>query len=205
MKISEQELLKRYSYYYDNLRHIGSLGIMFTVKFKHLNLSKGKVEKAYNEIKFDGFKGTIVDYLQWISSNWILYMLNIERELRESIKTINEKDRRVGKVDKRIKQIIIKYKEDAINFSKYYVNNERELNNLINEYGFSYEEKISKKLITYITEIILDAEKRDILFPEINLAEIKVENKKHIKIEYTEIKVENEEYNEELDISKKVV
>ena len=78
----EKEILDRYSYYYDELKRLGAFGILERVRFNDLKLPKGKIRRAYKEMhdKRMDFKGTIIDYLCWISACYIIHILTLENE-----------------------------------------------------------------------------------------------------------------------------
>jgi len=148
--LSEKEVLKRYSYYYDEIKKIGSFGIMERVKVDGLSLPKGKIRRAYKEIHDIKFKGTIIDYLCWISANYILHIVRLENDyadMQYELSKNNEEGMRI-RIPKKIKPILRKHRIDALNFLRFINNCSLEAIQLLDDSGLE-KEKMIKSLLAF--------------------------------------------------------
>ena len=148
--LSEKEILERYSYYYEEIKKLGSFGLLERVKFNDLSLPKGIVRKAYKEMHDLDFKGTIIDYLCWVSANYILHIVRLENEYSEmqyGLAKNNEESYRL-RIPKKIKPILRKHRVDAINFLRIINNCPVEAYKLIDSYGVE-KEKIRNALLAF--------------------------------------------------------
>lgn len=139
--LSEKEILERYSYYYEEIKKLGSFGLLERVKFNDLSLPKGIVRKAYKEMHDLDFKGTIIDYLCWVSANYILHIVRLENEYSEmqyGLAKNSEESFRL-RIPKKIKPILRKHRVDAINFLRIINNCPVEAYKLIDNHGVEKE------------------------------------------------------------------
>lgn len=70
--MKEKTTLQKYNYYKDVLDKIADFPINKIPIIKDLNLSRGVIQAAYKEMYKIDFVGTIIDYLCWISTLYIL-------------------------------------------------------------------------------------------------------------------------------------
>lgn len=148
--LSEKEVFERYSYYYEEIKKLGSFGLLERVKFNDLSLPKGIVRKAYKDMHDLDFKGTIIDYLCWVSANYILHIVRLENEYSEiqyALAKNSEENFRL-RIPKKIKPILRKHRADAINFLRITNNCPLEANKLIDDYGVE-KEKIMSALLGF--------------------------------------------------------
>lgn len=138
--LSEKELLGRYSYYYDEIKRLGSFGILEKVKFDDLSLPKGKVRKAYMEIKSGNFEGTIIDYLCWVSANKLLHFM-----------AMNKAGLATDEVE-----FFSHHKEDVANCIRYLSSRHDNAIRLIREWKIGREDVVIRYLYNYIRKMELN-------------------------------------------------
>jgi hypothetical protein len=156
--LSRKEILQRYAYYYDELQKIGSFEVTSIVRYDDLKLPKGKVRKAYMEMKEIRFKGTIVDYLCWVSSNVILYFIREQSISSENEYNVTKNSSPI--VAKRIKEVISIHKKEALGFARYLLNNGPSAVQLIKKWGFEDITKIATALTSLAADVIINKGKK---------------------------------------------
>jgi hypothetical protein len=67
-------ILNRYAHYYEYLQILGKIPLTMTVVIEHLNPNRGLLQSCYKEIKEQNFNGNLIDYLCWISAQYLLDM-----------------------------------------------------------------------------------------------------------------------------------
>lgn len=67
-------ILERYSKYYDYLKILGKAPLSETPIIDRLKMAKGHIQHAYQEIRDDDFSGSLIDYLCWVSTQYIMHM-----------------------------------------------------------------------------------------------------------------------------------
>ncbi|MHC1743944.1 MAG: hypothetical protein AB9873_13050 [Syntrophobacteraceae bacterium] len=72
--MEESELIKRYAYYLDWLRKLGSIPLSRVPTLDDVQPSRGVVQAGYKQMKDDGFSGSLLDYLCWVSASFIGYL-----------------------------------------------------------------------------------------------------------------------------------
>jgi hypothetical protein len=77
------EIIKKYAYYIDSINKIAELELKGYSTVRKLNLNRGTIQRAYAEIEDLKFKGTIQDYICWISALYLFQLL-------EAIKPVDE-------------------------------------------------------------------------------------------------------------------
>jgi hypothetical protein len=66
------ETLKLYAKYFDDLQRLGGLPLDSSPTLDDMDLSRKSVQACYRDMKSLGFDGTIVDFLCWVSCQYIL-------------------------------------------------------------------------------------------------------------------------------------
>lgn len=128
----EKTLHEKYGYYEHVLKRIGTFPLAYNLTIEKLKLSRGIIQAAYKEMYGLRFKGTIIDYLCYVST---LYLIEVAKKSSDkSIKTA---------------QTIINdyslHKKDTINlFRLFHVNPSIVLDNIVSV--DEYQEKNSKFL-----------------------------------------------------------
>ena len=76
-KLSEKDILQRFGYYYDIIQIIGDKEFDERITIDKIGIPRGIVQRAYKEMneKNNKFMGNIIDYLQWISTNYFLLLV----------------------------------------------------------------------------------------------------------------------------------
>lgn len=70
--MKEKTLLQKYNYYDDVLKKIGSYPLSENVTIDKLKLTRGVIQAAYKEMYGLRFSGSIIDYLCWVSAQYII-------------------------------------------------------------------------------------------------------------------------------------
>ena len=65
-------ILNRYAHYYEYLQTLGKIPLTEAVIIEHLNPSRGLLQSCYKEMKEQNFNGNLIDYLCWISVQYII-------------------------------------------------------------------------------------------------------------------------------------
>ena len=71
--MEENILYKRMAKYKEYLNKLGEYSLSYSPSIKELNLSKGAIRSCYKEIEEEGIKGSLLDYLCWLSTEWISF------------------------------------------------------------------------------------------------------------------------------------
>jgi hypothetical protein len=72
--MTHKEVLKKYAYYYSVLQNIGSIPLQNDIVLAtDTGVDRKEIQMAYNDIKKFKFKGSIMDYLLWLSSAFLVY------------------------------------------------------------------------------------------------------------------------------------
>ncbi len=72
-------IINRYSYYSDIIKKAGEIPICQTITLDDLKSSRGVVQSGYKEIKEMGFKDSLIDYLCWISLQYVGYLASVAK------------------------------------------------------------------------------------------------------------------------------
>jgi hypothetical protein len=70
-----KELLERYdrySKYYDDTRRLAEIDLSSYPTAKEIGLSPKRIQHCYRDMKKAGFKGEVVDFLSWVSTQFII-------------------------------------------------------------------------------------------------------------------------------------
>lgn len=70
--MKEKTTLQKYAYYEDVLKKIGGFPLSEKLTIEKLDLSRGVIQAAYKEMYGLKFKGTIIDYLCWVSTEYLI-------------------------------------------------------------------------------------------------------------------------------------
>lgn len=81
--MEQKEALDRYSHYYDYLQKLGKAALYSNVTIEYIEPSRGLIQSVYKEIKKHKFNGNLVDYLCWISMQYVLW------QAKHSIKNLH--------------------------------------------------------------------------------------------------------------------
>lgn len=65
-------LLNRYSHYYKHLQTLGQIPLNINATVEMIEPTRGLVQSCYKEMRNLGFNDTLIDYLCWISSTYLL-------------------------------------------------------------------------------------------------------------------------------------
>lgn len=78
--MKEKTTIQKYAYYDDVLKTIGGYPLSENLTIEKLQLSRGIIQAAYKEMYGLKFEGTIIDYLCWVSTRYIIEIVlkNIE-------------------------------------------------------------------------------------------------------------------------------
>lgn len=79
------EVFERYGRYYDIIQALGNLPILETPELKKLEISTALKQSAYKEIKETNFPGSLVEYLYWISTKYVLNSIRKELQPEASL------------------------------------------------------------------------------------------------------------------------
>lgn len=71
----EKDILGKYNYYKDVLLKLGEYNLQTNPKIEDLNLSRGVIQAGYKEMFKIDFKGTIIDYLCYVSTQYITHLI----------------------------------------------------------------------------------------------------------------------------------
>jgi hypothetical protein len=71
--MEESELIKRYAYYLDWLRKLGAVPLSRVPTLDDVQPSRGVVQAGYKQMKEEGFEGSLLDYLCWVSARFVEY------------------------------------------------------------------------------------------------------------------------------------
>ncbi len=76
-ELTEKEIVQRHAYYYEILQEMGKMGISGKPSMGNMKIPRGIVQQAYKEMneKRNQFMGSIIDYLEWISANFFLWII----------------------------------------------------------------------------------------------------------------------------------
>ncbi len=75
--------MRRHSYYSPILKKLGRFPLGKNINIKELGIPSGMLHKAYSEMKIMLFSGKIIDYLCWISSEYIITLYRINSDITE--------------------------------------------------------------------------------------------------------------------------
>ena len=67
-------ILNRYAHYYEYLQALGKIPLTVTAVIEHLKPNRGLLQSCYKEMREQEFNGNLIDYLCWISSQYLLDM-----------------------------------------------------------------------------------------------------------------------------------
>jgi hypothetical protein len=146
--IDEIELFKRYAYYNKPIKDLASFGIASRVRLEDLKPSKGIIQKAYSEMHDIHFKGTLIDYLCWISSNILFYSVRNVSGIQDN--GLKNPGGEIIRKMLRFSSLFAGRKFDILNFARYYLNNEDSAIELIKNYGFSDWQEIVDSVMNSI-------------------------------------------------------
>jgi hypothetical protein len=68
-----------YGYYFDTIQKLGEFPIHKTITLDDLKPSRGVVQAGYKEMKAYGFMGSLIDYLCYVSANYLLELAEVSR------------------------------------------------------------------------------------------------------------------------------
>jgi hypothetical protein len=87
IRMDKRKALERYLYYEIALNNLGNMPLFINPTIDELNIPKSMVQTAYRDIKEIKFQGGVIDYLCFISNNYVL----IQWEDRVKYVIFNEK------------------------------------------------------------------------------------------------------------------
>lgn len=73
-------MLERYGYYLPVLERIAKMELLDTPTIELVGAGGSLVQRAYKEIKAEGFDGNIIDYLCVVSLEFLLFQINPGKE-----------------------------------------------------------------------------------------------------------------------------
>jgi len=137
------EIIEKHAYYYPAIDDLGTrFGFFKPVIVDDLPLSSGMVQRAYKEIrksKFKGTKGTIIDYLCWISMIHYLILLK-----RMPVTSINEDTLRI--IEKWISVLGAAYFSDLNNIFRLFLKRTEYLDEAVDEVGLFNDDKTRREI-----------------------------------------------------------
>lgn len=111
--MEEKIIHKRYSYYFEYLQRMGRMELEIPPKYptiENLKLSRGAIQAAYKEMEKDDFKGSIINYLCYVSTLYIANLIN-KKNLKNVEKVLA------------IINLYAEYKEDTVNLLRLFNDN----------------------------------------------------------------------------------